>query len=253
MQRMNTNFRLRLRGGETVVGTMITLTTPAVAEVLAKIGFDWLFIDGEHGPFETGVIQAILQAVGDRVPCVVRVPVAEEMHIKRTLDLGATGIVMPQINTAEQAERAVRFSRYAPEGSRGVGLARAHGYGLTFREYVETANDTVAVIVQAEHIEAVENIESIAKVPGIDAVLIGPYDLSASMGKIGQVDDPAVVEAIGHVTRTCLDAGVRLGIFGMGAAAVRPYMEEGYTLIIAGVDTMLLAESAKKLLSDLRN
>ncbi len=235
-----------------MLGTMVTLTTPAVSEILATAGFDWLFIDGEHGSFETGDIQAILQAVGNRVPCVVRIPTVDETYIKRTLDLGATGIVLPQVNTAEEAERARQFSRYAPQGSRGVGLARAHGYGLSFREYMETANETIAVIVQAEHFKAVENIESIAKVPGIDAVLIGPYDLSASLGKVGQLDDPAVVEAVEHVTQTCMNAGMPLGIFGIGAEAVRPYIEKGYTLIITGVDTMMLGESAKEMLSQVR-
>lgn len=235
-----------------MLGTMVTLTTPAVSEILATAGFDWLFIDGEHGPFETGDIQAILQAVGNRVPCVVRIPTIDETYIKRTLDLGATGIVLPQVNTAEEAERTLRFSRYAPQGSRGVGLARAHGYGLSFREYMETANETVAVIVQAEHFKAVENIESIVKVPGIDAVLIGPYDLSASLGKMGQLDDPAVVEAVEHVTQTCMNAGMPLGIFGISAEAVRPYIEKGYTLIITGVDTMMLGESAKEMLSQVR-
>ena len=248
---MTGRFRSRLRAGETLLGTMVTLTTPAVSEILAEIGFDWLFIDGEHGPFEMGEILAVLQAVGNRVPCIVRVPASDEAGIKRVLDLGAEGIIVPQVNTAEQAAAIVRAARYAPAGSRGVGLARAQGYGLRFQEYLESANQQVAVIVQAEHALAVENIGAIVKVEGIDAVFIGPYDLSASLGKMGKINDPAVVEAIEHVTKTCRSAGIPLGYFGVSAAAVRPYIERGYTLIAAGADTLLLIGAAKSLRAEL--
>ena len=249
---MTNNFRSRLINGDKLLGTMVTLATPSTAEILADVGFDWLFVDGEHGPLETADVLSILQAVGDRVPCIVRVPAAEEVPIKKMLDLGATGIIAPQVNSAEQAADVVRFARYAPEGSRGVGLARAHGYGMRFTDYVESANQQVAVIVQAEHADAVENIEDIVKVPGIDAVLLGPYDLAASLGKMGQVDDAAVTDAIEHVTTTCLAANIPLGMFGVTADAVRPYIELGYTLIVAGVDTLFLGNAAKRTLAQLR-
>jgi 2-keto-3-deoxy-L-rhamnonate aldolase RhmA len=245
-------FRKRLKAGETLLGSMVTLGAPAVAEVLADVGFDWLFIDGEHGPLETGDILGILQAVGDRIACIVRVPAAEEVPIKKVLDLGAEGIIVPQVNTVDQAARVVRSARYSPEGSRGVGLSRAQGYGMRFQPYLATANEQIAVIVQAEHALAVENIESIVKVEGIDAVLIGPYDLAASLGKMGRIDDPAVMDAIEHVTKTCQAAGMPLGYFGVSAAAVRPYMERGYTLITAGVDTLFLGGAARRMLEDLR-
>ncbi|MDP6112510.1 MAG: aldolase/citrate lyase family protein, partial [Planctomycetota bacterium] len=184
--------------------------------------------------------------------CIVRVPAADETPIKRVLDLGADGIIAPLVNTAEQAEYVVRSARYSPAGSRGVGLGRAHGYGMRFKEYIDSANELVTVVVQAEHAQAVENIESIVKVEGIDAVLIGPYDLSASMGKMGQVDDPAVIEAIDHVTDTCLAAGIPLGYFGVNAEAVRPFADRGYTLLVAGTDTLFLGSAAEATLSALR-
>jgi 2-keto-3-deoxy-L-rhamnonate aldolase RhmA len=245
-------FRQRLWSRETMIGTMVTLPMPAIAEILADLGFDWLFVDGEHGPLETGDILAILRAVGDRVACLVRVPGAEEPPIKRVLDLGAEGIIVPQVNTVEQAASVVRFARYAPAGSRGVGLARAHGYGLRFQEYLEAANRSVALIVQAEHARAVENIEAIVRVEGIDAVLLGPYDLAASLGKMGRIDDPAVTDAIEHVTKTCQAAGIPLGYFGLSSQAVRPYMERGYTMIAAGVDTLFIAGAARRLLEEMR-
>ena len=156
------------------------------------------------------------------MPCLVRVPGADEPPIKKALDLGAEGIIVPQVNTVAQAASVVRYARYAPAGSRGVGLARAHGYGLRFQEYLDAANESVAVIVQAEHAQAVENIESIVKVEGIDAVLIGPYDLAASLGKMGRINDRAVTDAIDYVTKTCQAAGVPLGYFGISAMRFAP-------------------------------
>jgi 2-keto-3-deoxy-L-rhamnonate aldolase RhmA len=248
---MKEDFRARLRRGDRLLGTIVTLPCPSVTEILAGIGFDWLFIDGEHGPLETPDILGVLQAAANRVACLVRVPQGNEVAIKKVLDLGADGVIVPQVNTAQQASDAVRFSRYAPRGVRGVGLARAHGYGLAFESYMESANDSVSVVVQAEHVLAAENIESIVAVEGIDAVLLGPYDLSASLGQTGKLDHPAVVSAIDHITKVCQDARVPLGYFGVSAGAVKPFMERGYTLIVAGVDTLLLGTAAQRLFADL--
>src|SRR5215510_8157864 len=157
---MTKEFRARLKRREKLLGTMVTLPCAATAEILADMGFDWLFVDGEHGPLETRELTAILQAVGDRAACLIRVPEAGEVPIKKVLDLGAQGIIVPQVNSAEKAADVVRFARYAPEGARGVGLARAHGYGLKFREYLSAANCDISVIVQAEHARAVENIDA---------------------------------------------------------------------------------------------
>lgn len=247
-----TTFRQRLLGGHQLLGTMITLNEPAVAEILSAIGFDWLFVDAEHGPFAISDLGGILQAAAT-TPCLVRVPSADEASIKRTLDCGAAGIIVPQVNSAAVAERVVSYARYAPAGQRGVGLGRAHGYGLTFREYVESANDNIVVVVQAEHIEAVENIDSIVQVPGVDAVLIGPYDLSASMGKLGQITDPDVVGAIDRVTQACRSASIPLGIFGVTIDAIRPYIDRGYSLVIGSTDTLLLGQSAKQMLAEMRS
>ncbi|MBC8242971.1 MAG: 2,4-dihydroxyhept-2-ene-1,7-dioic acid aldolase [Verrucomicrobia bacterium] len=250
---MSDHFRQRLKGGETLLGTMVTLPTAATAEILADIGFDWLFLDAEHGTLEYSDIQGILQAVGDRVACVVRLPAAAEVPVKKVLDLGAAGIIAPQVNTVEHARDIVRFARYAPEGSRGVGLGRAHGYGMRFAEYMETANDSVAVLVQAEHFDAVECIESIVEIEGLDGIMLGPYDLSASMGKMGQVNDPEVTGAIDRIHQACQSAGIAIGYFGVTAEAVRPYQQKGYNLILAGVDTLHLGNTARNLLSELRS
>lgn len=249
---MKNDFRSKLRSRQLLVGPMITLPVPETAEVLAKAGFDWLFLDAEHATFTTRDLQSIIGRVDRIIPCVVRVGGAEEIPIKKTLDMGAAGIVVPQVNTPSAAEKVVKLCKYAPEGDRGVGLARAHGYGFSFEDYIQEANEHIAVIIQAEHIEAVNNIEEIVKVRGIDAILVGPYDLSASLGRIGEVDHPEVVSAIEHVTEVCHDAGVALGIFGVSTEVVKPYMDKGYTLIIVGVDTVMLGQAGRQIVSALR-
>jgi len=248
---MTRQFRTRLVNGELLIGTVVTLSCPEVAEVLAGAGFDWLFIDAEHSPLEARDMQSLLQGAGPDTPCLVRLSSSEQVPVKKALDIGAAGIIAPQVNSAEQAQAVVRFAKYPPLGARGVGIGRAHGYGLRFQEYVDTANESIAVIVQAEHVDAVENIEAIVSVPGIDAVLVGPYDLSASLGRLGQVDHPEVTGAIDHVTRACREASVRLGIFGASPDAVRPYIERGFTLIAVGGDTLILGRAAKDLLAEL--
>ncbi|MFQ5407605.1 MAG: HpcH/HpaI aldolase/citrate lyase family protein [Anaerolineales bacterium] len=248
---MTQSFRSRLRRGDLLIGPMLTLGAPEVAEIMAAAGYDWLFVDAEHGAFDPPRAQATLQAAGPGCPGVVRLPSADETWIKKYLDIGAAGVIAPQVNSAVEAERVVRLCKYAPEGTRGVGLARAHEYGLGFQEYIDRANDDIAVIVQAEHRAAVADIEAIVRVPGVDAVLVGPYDLSASMGKPGAVDDPEVRAAIDRVRVACLAANVPVGYFGTDAAAVAPYIEQGYTLIIAGVDSLLMGVGARELVQAL--
>ena len=249
---MNLDFRERLRRGDILRGVLLNLPSAAVAEILAQAGFDWLFIDGEHGAIDSRELVEILQAVERDIACIVRVPALGTAAIKRALDMGAAGILVPQVETAGHAADAVRLARYAPAGERGMGLARAHRYGFAFREYVTKANDAIAVIVQAEHVRAVENIDAIVAVPGLDAVFLGPYDLSASLGHPGEIGHPRVVEAIDHVTRRCQAAGMPLGYFGVDADAVRPFIARGYSLICAGVDCLLLGQGARRLAEELR-
>jgi len=183
----------------------------------------------------------------------VRLAAAEEMPVKKVLDLGAAGIIAPQVNSVEHARDIVSYARYSPEGSRGVGLGRAHGYGMRFAEYMETANDSVTVLVQAEHIDAVNCIESIVQIDGLDGIMLGPYDLSASMGKMGQINDPEVTDAIDRIHQACQSAGIAIGYFGVSAEAVRPYQQKGYNLILAGVDTLHLGGAARQMLNELRS
>ena len=188
---MSNGFRERLHSGETLFGTLLNLPSAAVAEVLATSGFDWLFIDTEHGAIGTSALLSILQAVDHDIACIVRLSKLDGGAIKRTLDMGAHGIIVPQVETAAEAEEVVRLARYAPDGERGMGLGRAHGYGFSFSKYLANANNEIAIVVQVEHARAVANIEEIAAVKGLDAIFLGPYDLSASLGHAGEIGHPA--------------------------------------------------------------
>jgi len=250
---MPSDLRKRLKNGELVLGTILSLNSPAVAEILSQIGFDWIFIDAEHSTLDPHHLQAIFQAVGDSTPCVVRIPLLDEIIVKKTLDAGATGILAPQVNTADQAEQLVKWGRYYPEGSRGLGFGRAQGYGFKVSEYLESANESILLSVQAESAEAVKNIGDIVQVQGLDAVLVGPYDLSASMGLPGQVDHPEVKAAIQHVADVCIGVGMPIGIFGLTAESVQPYIDKGFKFIVAGADTFLLGTAARQLLDRLKS
>ncbi len=242
---MTADFRYRLMHGERLTGTIVTLPCPQIAEQLAGCGFDWLFIDGEHGPLSIGDIHLLLQAAQPRCACLVRLAATDEVHIKQALDAGADGIIAPLVNDADTAKRVVALSKYPPLGTRSVGIGRAHAYGQAFTEYVDGANERLAVVVQVEHVDAVANIDAIVDVPGIDGVFVGPYDLSASMGKPGRVDDPDVQAHIETVRRACLQRQIATGIFGRNAAALRPHQENGFTLLAVGMDTLLLGQSAR--------
>lgn len=240
-------FRKRLLSGEKLPGTMLTLPSAAVAEILADSGFDWLFVDCEHGAMDTRAVQEIVQAVGHRCACIVRIPELNEGTIKRVLDVGAQGIIVPAVNTAEAAAETVKYSRYSPIGERGAGIGRAQRYGRAFAEYTATANEEIVVVVQAEHRRAVDAIDSITSVNGIDCVLLGPYDLSASFGLMGQIDHPQVVSAIDKVLENCRNKGISTGYFGVTPEVVREYGEKGCTLLISGVDVTFLSAGASRM------
>lgn len=236
---MKDKLKTRLKKDELLIGSIMTLPSREIAEILKQNGYDWIFLDLEHSVMDMKDASGILQTVEPEVHCAIRIPALDEVWIKKTLDIGATGIIIPQIQTAEEALRAVQLCQYPPQGIRSVGIARAQGYGKNFGEYVDQANDQIAVILQIEHILGVDNIEDILKVSGISAIFVGPYDLSASLGKTGQIGDPDVQKAISKVTDSARKASVPLGIFGVDIDAVKPYIDCGYRLVAVGIDTMI--------------
>lgn len=245
------SFRQRLHAGEVLLSTLVSFPSPEVVELLSKLNFDWLFIDGEHGPFGSLEMQRMLQAAGNNCPCLIRVPSNDLVYIKQALDIGAAGIIVPQINNAEDAQAAVRAAKYPSQGNRGVGLARAHEYGIYFTDYLANANSETCVVIQAETRGAIEHIDEIIAIKDVDAILIGPYDLSANLGYTGQIDHPEVVAAIGKVEGACKQANVKLGYFGVSAESVLPYKEKGFTLLTVGVDSLFVLNSAQQLLDEM--
>ena len=247
------DLKKRLSRGEQLMGTLLSLPSPEIAEIMSMVGFDWLFIDLEHGPHGFMELQRILQAMKPGCSPLVRVPELSESNIKKVLDIGAEGVIVPKVNTAEEAQRAVAYAKYPTQGVRGVGAARAHGYGLNFKDYVEKANEATLVVIQIEHFEGVNHIEEIVKVPGIDVIFIGPYDLSASFGVAGQVEHPLVKVAIDKVEKACAKAGIPMGYFGTSPEAVKTYQDkDGYQLIACGTDSGFLIEKGKSVLEGLK-
>ena len=246
------SFRHRLQQGEVLLSTLVSLPSPEVVELLSKLEFDWLFIDAEHGSFGTLDMQRMLQACKDQFPCLIRVASNDLVAIKHALDIGAAGIIVPQINNAYEAQAAVRAAKYPGKGNRGVGLARAHEYGLSFGEYLSRANQDTCVVIQAETPGAIDDIENIVRVDDVDAILVGPYDLSANLGYTGEIEHPEVVAAISKVEQACKQANVKLGYFGVNASAVLPYKEKGFTLLTIGVDSLFVLNGAQTLLEEMK-
>ena len=250
IRQQNQSFARRLRNGDFLNSTMVTINAPQVTELLSEAGLDWLFIDGEHGAFGIDALQNLLQAAN--IPALVRVSHADRIAIRSVLDIGATGIIVPQVNNAQVAQDIVSWCRYPPDGTRGVGLARAHRYGFEFENYLKSAAEETVIIVQAEHKDAIPEIEAIASVEGIDGILIGPYDLSASYGKAGMIDDVEIQNVMDTICRACLSKNKVLGFFGIDVAAVTPWIERGATLITVGVDCVTLGISTKQYADDLQ-
>lgn len=240
------DLRAMLHDGNPILGTVVTVDSPQVAEALVVAGVQWLFLDSEHSAaLDPGAVQRIVQAVGSRCPAVVRVPANDPTWIHKALDAGADGVIVPHVRSAADARQAVSAAKYPPLGARSVGIARAHGYGLRFAEYLGSANDRTALVVQIEDIDAVGALPEILGVSGVDAVFVGPYDLSGSMGLLGQVDHPSVRAAVDEVRRVCAEAGMPLGIFTATAEAAQAEVKSGSRLIAVGTDLGLMTSAAR--------
>jgi 2-dehydro-3-deoxyglucarate aldolase/4-hydroxy-2-oxoheptanedioate aldolase len=245
-------FRARLRKHERLLGIILTMPLPAIAEICANAGFDWLFLDMEHGSLELSDVERIAQTVNDRCPCVVRVPINDRLWIGKVLDLGVAGLIIPQVNNAAQAQSAVNAAKYPPRGTRGIGLGRAAGYGANLTSYLAKANDETALIVQIEHKDALENLEEIAEVDGVDALMIGPVDMSGSFGKPAQLDVPEVQAAIARVRSYAQSNKIPISLFCLDADRARRALDEGYTLLPVATDGLLLVRGAAGIVKTLK-
>jgi len=242
-------FKSRLLAGELQWGLWSSLASPVAAEALSLTGFDWMLFDTEHSPVEIAALQPILQAAATGTASAVARPAwNDKVLIKRLLDIGIQTLLVPFVETAAEAEAAVRATRYPPDGVRGVaGATRASRYG-TVPNYLQEANAEICVLVQIETAQAMARLEEIAVVEGVDGVFIGPSDLSASMGHLGNPGHPDVQEAIRAAAQRIIAAGKVPGILATRAEDALRYRDWGYRFVAAGVDTGLLVGSARALL-----
>ena len=238
---MKNQLKEKLRSGGTAVGCWVCLNSPAVTEVLAGAGYDALLIDYEHGEGTVAdLVHHLRAAQGSQTTILVRVPSDSPHEIKRALDCGAAGIMVPGVESAEQAQRIVDQCRYPPEGRRGANSAiRAGRYGQDWKEYVATANDAIMVLCQIESRDAVARIAEIA-VPGVDSLFLGPMDLSGSIGKLGQFDDPEVQALRADAERAILATDAVLGTIETAAGGYDRLAAKGYRLIFTASDDALL-------------
>jgi 4-hydroxy-2-oxoheptanedioate aldolase len=246
------HVKRRLAAGEPSVGTWMALPSPEAAEYVSTLDFDWLVVDTEHNAIDIRTLSQMFGAIAPSgVAPMVRIPWNSPENFKRVLDAGAWGIVVPMVNSREEAERAVEATRFPPRGSRSVGGSiPALRFGTTGAEYLRRADDEVLLVIQIEHVDAVEHCDEILSVPGVDACFIGPNDMAASMG-IGlgvplEGDHPRMVEAIAHVQKTAKACGVAPGIHCSDSNGVNQRISEGFQFLA-------LASELRYLLSGLKD
>jgi len=245
-------IKAQMRRGEPSIGSWMSMAHPSIAEILAMAGYDWIVIETEHTAIDVSEVLRLIIAIEQRgsVP-LVRLAWNDPIQAKAVLDSGAAGVLVPMVNTKADAELAVSMTKYPPLGSRGVGLARAQGYGINFDAYVTNANADTLLLVQIEHREAVENIEQILSVTGIDGVFIGPYDLSLSLGIPGRLNHPDILAAKQKVLAATLAHGLIAGMHFVqpqtAASDCQKAISEGYRFIALGTDILFLGDSARYL------
>lgn len=245
---MKNIFRKSLLNRELTVGAWMQIGHPAIAEILARAGFDWICVDLEHGAIDLETMTNIFRTI-DAFECVpvARLPLNDPVWIHRCLDAGAKALIIPMVNTAAEAEEAIRQAKYPPRGVRGFGYSRANMHGMDFEEYIQTANEEIAMIMQIEHKDAIRNIEDIVKIPDVDGLFIGPLDLSGSMGITGQLNHPEMIAALERYRSVCEENNKSAGIHIVrpNVDNIHKAIELGYSLIALGLDNVFLDESSK--------
>lgn len=246
-------FKAALASGQQQIGLWLSMADPYLAEVSATAGFDWLLIDGEHAPNDVRTILAALQAVAPyRAQPVVRAVAGDVPLIKQLLDIGAQNLLVPMVDTAEQATVIVSATRYPPLGIRGVGSAVGRASRWSARaDYLDKADDEVCLLVQAETVTALSNLKAICAVDGVDGVFIGPADLAASMGHRNNPGHPEVQAAIEQAMKTIIASGKAAGTLTSDPALARRYLDLGCTFVATGVDILVYANAVRRLASDL--
>lgn len=245
----------RLRRKQVTIGSWITIGDQSVAEIMSGAGFEWLAIDMEHSAISIAQCQELIRVIGlCRVAPLVRVGTNDPLLIKRAMDAGAHGVIIPMVNSKEDAENAVSAVRYPPLGERGVGISRAHGYGALFEQYKKWLQKESIVVVQIEHKKAIENLEEILTAKGIDAFIVGPYDLSGSLGRPGDFNCPEMQSVLKHIrdVAKCFKIPMGFHVVQPDVAAALKKIKEGYKLLAFSFDAMLLGSLCRDSLKKIR-
>ncbi len=243
------SFKDRIRRKELIVGSWIQLGYPQTTEIVARAGFQFVVIDMEHTSISSSELLSSIQIASlAGIAVLVRVGANDPLLIKRAMDAGADGIIVPMVETREQAERARDAIYYPPKGLRGVGLARAQGFGLDFDAYRDRMAEETILIVQIEHRRAVDALETILDVDGVDGFLVGPYDMSGSFGKPGNFADPEVAAALSRVAEVVKNHSKPSGIHVVfpDPALLSQRISEGYRFIAYGTDLVFFAETVRR-------
>ena len=248
------HFKRAIAAGKAPVGAWLVSAAPSAAEALGCIGFDFLVVDMEHTPLDTPQMVGILQTIaGTSAQAIVRPPWNDVVMVKRVLDVGAQSLLFPFVQNADEAKRAVASTRYPPDGVRGVAaMHRGSRYG-TVPNYQKRAHEEICVIVQIETMTAFDQLEAIAAVPGVDSIFIGPADLSASMGFLGDMGNSAVQEKLRAGAQTCKRLGKPCGIVGANPEIVANFLDYGFSWVAVGSDLAMLASRATEYLGAVRN
>ena len=238
------------------IGSWITLNNSSVAEIMSGCGFDWLCVDMEHSIIDYTQAQLLIATIQSKgTKAFVRVGENNNRIIKRVLDAGADGIIVPMVNNKEDAIKAINSVKYPPNGNRGVGLARAQDYGFGFDDYKNNIADNIKLIVQIEHIDAINNLEEILSLDGIDGTFIGPYDLSGSMGKPGKYNDDDVKSVIRNYEITAKKYNKLIGyhVIEPDYKLVEKKIKDGYNFIAFSLDTLFLGTIARDQLKKIKS
>jgi len=242
------SLKTKLKNNKLTIGSWITIGNSSVIEIMATAGFEWLCIDMEHTSIDLATAKMLITTIhANNIKALVRVSKNEEVAIKKVMDMGADGVIVPMIKTKEEAQMAIDFVKYPPTGKRGVGLYRAQNYGIGFDEYKKWVEEEAVVIAQIEHIEAVKNIEEILAIEGIDGTIVGPYDLSGSMGFPGDYHRDDVKEAIKKVKIACEKHNKPYGfhVIESDPSKLQVRIDEGCTFLAYSLDFFFLGDSAR--------
>lgn len=241
------SLKQKLKNNELTIGSWIMMGSPISIEIMALAGFEWLVIDIEHTSTDLSTTENLIRTIqSKKLKALVRVSKNEEVVIKRVLDMGADGIIIPMVNSEDDAKKAVSYAKYPPIGKRGVGLYRASNYGISFQEYKKWVEEELVIIAQIEHIDAVNNIDKILNVEGIDGIIIGPYDLSGSMGHPGEFERDDVKNAVQKVLDICKMKNIPSGfhVVDTDPNKLQEKIDQGCTFLAYGIDYFFMRDAA---------